>query len=225
VPATDEGWTRWLFDSYEVPYATLHDRDIRQGDLSRRLTSVVLPSVEPEVLDEGWAAGSMPAEFTGGLGTAGVQSLRAFVEEGGTLVALGRSAAWVVERLNLPVVDRLRDQSRTDFFAPGAQVTLRVDTTTSLGRGMPASTAAWIEGGSAYDLPSGSPAVRVASYGQRPRVLSGWVRGVDLLAGAAAVVEVPLGRGKVVLFGIDPQQRGISLVTFPLFFNALRVPS
>jgi len=62
----------------------------------------------------------------------------------------------------------------------------------------------------------------VATYGRRPRVLSGWVRGVEVLAGAAAVVEIPLGYGKVVLFGIDPQQRGISLVTFPLLFNALR---
>jgi hypothetical protein len=211
-----------LFDGYEVPYATLHDQQIRQGDLTRHFTSIVLPSIGPEVLDEGWAPGSMPVEYTGGLGLPGVQALRAFVEAGGTLVALGRSASWVAERLNLPVVDRLRDQPKEVFFAPGAQISLQVDSTTAIGRGMQPRTAAWIEGGAAFDLPARSPAVAVASYGARPRVLSGWVHGTNVLAGASAVVEVPVGRGKVVLFGIDPQQRGLSLATLPLLFNALR---
>jgi len=222
VPATDEGWTRWLFDGYEVPYATLHDQQIKQGDLTRRFTSIVLPSIEPEVLDEGWAPGSMPVDYTGGLGLVGVQALRAFVEAGGTLVALGRSASWAAERLNLPVVDRLRDQPKEVFFAPGAQISLQVDSTTAIGRGMQPRTAAWIEGGAAFDLPARSPAVTVATYGARPRVLSGWVHGVNSLAGASAIVEVPVGPGKVVLFGIDPQQRGLSLATLPLLFNALR---
>lgn len=222
VPATDEGWTRWLFDGYEVPYATVHDQQIRQGDLARRFTSIVLPSVEASVLDDGWAPGSMPVEYTGGLGSAGVQALREFVEAGGTLVALGRSASWVAERLNLPVVDRLRDQPKEVFFAPGAQVSLQVDTTTSIGRDMQPRVAAWIEGGGAFDLPARSAAVSVATYGARPRVLSGWVHGASALAGASAVVEVPLGTGRAVLFGIDPQQRGLSMATFPLLFNALR---
>ena len=222
VPATDEGWTRWLFDGYQIPYATLHNPQIRRGDLERRFTSIVLPSVEPSVLDEGWAPGSMPVEFTGGLGSAGVQALRTFVEAGGTLVALGHSAPWVAEKLDLPVVNRLRDQPSTVFFAPGAQISLQVDTATAVGRGMRSPTAAWLEGGAAFDLPARSRARTVASYGTRPRVLSGWVHGVSVLAGASAVVEVPLGAGRVVLFGIDPQQRGLSMATFPLLFNALR---
>jgi hypothetical protein len=222
VPATDEGWTRWLFDGYEVPYATVHDQQVRQGELARRFTSIVLPSVEAAVLDSGWVRGSMPAEYTGGLGSAGARALRDFVEAGGTLVALGRSASWVAEKLNLPVVDRLRDQPKETFFAPGAQVSLQVDTTTSIGRDMQPRLAAWLEGGGAFDLPARSSAVSVATYGARPRVLSGWVHGVSALAGASAVVELPLGRGRVVLFGIDPQQRGLSMATFPLLFNALR---
>jgi len=222
VPATDEGWTRWLFDGYEVPYATLRNAQIRQGGLARRFTSIVLPSVEPTVLDEGWASDRMPVEFTGGLDATAIEALRTFVEDGGTLVALGRSASWVAERLQLPVADRLRDQSPDVFFAPGAQISLRVDTATAIGRGLPPRTAAWIEGGAAFDLPARSDARVVASYGAQPRVLSGWVHGAGVLAGAHAVVEVPLGSGRVVLYGIDPQQRGLSMATFPLLFNALR---
>ena len=148
--------------------------------------------------------------------------MQSFVEAGGTLVALGRSASWAAERLNLPVVDRLRDQPPQVFFAPGAQVSLRVDTTTHTGRGMQPVTAAWIEGGAAFDPPARGSATSVATYGARPRVLSGWVHGASALAGASAVVELPVGEGRVILFGIDPQQRGISKATFPLLFNALR---
>jgi hypothetical protein len=222
VPAADEGWTRWLFDGYEVPYATLRNQQVRQGQLTRRFTSIVIPSIEPKVLDEGWAPTSMPVEYTGGLGPAGVQALRAFVESGGTLVALGRSASWTADKLHLPVVDRLRDQPKDVFFAPGAQISLEVDSTRATGRSMPSHTAAWIEGGAAFDMPASSPAVSVATYGKRPRVLSGWVHGMSALAGASAIVEVPLGRGRVVLFGIDPQHRGITMATFPLLFNSLR---
>jgi hypothetical protein len=101
-------------------------------------------------------------------------------------------------------------------------VTLHVDTTTAVGAGMPPETAGWIQGGHAFDLPAGSEGIRVASFGTRPLLLSGWVNGIPLLAGAAAVVELKLGLGRVVLFGIRPQYRGQSLATFPLLFNALR---
>jgi len=222
VPVADEGWTRWLFDRHEIPYATVHDQQVRQGGLAHRFTSIVLPSIAETVLDEGWATGSMPVQYTGGLGAVGAQELRTFVEEGGTLVALGASSGWVIERLGLPVTDRLRGQAGDVFLAPGAQVQLHVDTTTTVGRSMPPQPAAWIEGGGAFDLPAGSAAVSIATYGARPRVLSGWVHGVSVLSSASAIVEVPIGRGRVVLFGIRPQYRGQSLATFPLLFNSLR---
>jgi hypothetical protein len=222
VPSSDEGWTRWLLDRYEVPYQTLHDHEIKQGELVDRFTAIVLPSIDAETLEEGWSPGTMPVQYTGGLGTEGARALRQFVEQGGTLVALGASSAYAADRLRLAVTDRLHGQVPEVFYAPGAMVTLHVDTTTAVGAGMPPETAGWIQGGHAFDLPAGSEGIRVASFGTRPLLLSGWVNGIPLLAGAAAVVELKLGLGRVVLFGIRPQYRGQSLATFPLLFNALR---
>lgn len=222
VPSMDEGWTRWFLDRYAVPYRTLHDRDIRQGDLIEQYTAIVLPSIDPETLTEGWGEGAMPAEYTGGLGPDGGRALAAFVEDGGTLVALGLSSTYVAEELSLPLTDRLRDQPRDVFEAPGALVTLSVDTATAVGAGMPEAGAAWLEGGHAFDLPPGAAGTIIATYGARPRALSGYVTGIAILAGAAAVVELEKGDGRVVLFGIRPQYRGQSLATLPLLFNALR---
>ena len=39
----------------------------------------------------GYKAGTMPPEYTGGLGPEGVKALREFVEQGGTLVCLNRA--------------------------------------------------------------------------------------------------------------------------------------
>ena len=43
----------------------------------------------------------------------------------------------------------------------------------------------------------------------------------EKIAGKAALVEVGLGKGKIILFGFRPQYRGQSLATFPLLFNAI----
>jgi hypothetical protein len=52
-------------------------------------------------------------------------------------------------------------------------------------------------------------------------LLSGWALGAEKIAGKAALVEVTMGKGKIILFGFRPQYRGQSLATFPLFFNAI----
>jgi glutamine amidotransferase-like uncharacterized protein len=45
--------------------------------------------------------------------------------------------------------------------------------------------------------------------------------GAEKIAGKAALVQVNIGKGKIILFGFRPQYRGQSLATFPLFFNAI----
>ena len=70
----------------------------------------------------------------------------------------------------------------------------------------------------------GSACARViARYPSDPRqiLLSGWALGQDKIAGKAALVEVTMGKGKIILFGFRPQYRGQSLATFPLLFNAI----
>ena len=61
----------------------------------------------------------------------------------------------------------------------------------------------------------------VARYAGRSVLRSGWLLGEKHIAGKAALVEVALGTGRVVLFSFRPQHRGQTWGTFPLIFSAL----
>ncbi len=71
----DEGWTRWLFEQYEIPFTTVRDADIRAGNLRARFDVAVLPDATYDSMRNGLAAGTMPAEYTGGMAPAGIANL------------------------------------------------------------------------------------------------------------------------------------------------------
>jgi hypothetical protein len=176
----------------------------------------------------GFARGTMPDEFTGGIGKEGVANLRKFVENGGTLVFLNRASDFAIEQFNLPVKDVTKDLPRKDFYIPGSILRTTLDTTHPIAREMPAESIAWFENSPAFEIKTDPLALSnnfriIASYPKNPKdiLLSGWALGAEKIAGKAALVEFTVGKGKIILFGFRPQYRGQSLATFPLLFNAI----
>ncbi len=241
VPSIDEGWTRWVieetgtFSPEEIIHLqTLTDEDIRARkfqlpspclpDESLTYEAIIIPDQAPGAILNGHKPGTMPEEYTGGLGADGVKRLREFVEEGGTLIFLNRASRFAIEQFGLPVRDVTANLKRTEFYVPGSILRVELDTSHPLAKGMPKESIAWVEDSPVFEVGS-DPRVRViARYPQTSDPLfSGWLLGGEKLKGKAALVEVRMGKGRVYLFGFRPQYRGQSLATYPLLFNALEI--
>jgi hypothetical protein len=234
----DEGWTRWLLEQYEFRFASLDDAAVRAGSLNAKYDAIILPSAPAERLVAGHLEGTVPEEYAGGLGRAGVAALREFVEAGGTLIALDQAGALAIDALHLPLRDVARDAG-DDLFCPGSILRLELDATHPLAYGMPARTSAFFSFSSAYE-PAGARARNgadgaaagsseasaailrtVARYALTDVLLSGWLEGEQVIAGRSAVIDARAGAGRVVLLGFRVQHRGQSHATFRLLFNAI----
>ncbi|HXM48781.1 MAG TPA: M14 family metallopeptidase [Pyrinomonadaceae bacterium] len=242
VPTMDQGWTRWVLDKQRCTrYLSVEDGAVRSGDLKARFDTIIIPDQPRAAIFNGHKPGAMPAEYTGGLGAEGVKALREFVEQGGTLVCLNRASDFAIEQFKLPVRDVVDGLPRTDFYVPGSILRIELDTSDPVAKGMPKESIAWAENSPVFEIIAGarasSPTVRegldagrmpalpvkiIAWYPKdKDALLSGWLLGGDRIKGKAALVEVGLGKGRIILFGFRPQYRGQSLATYPLFFNAI----
>ncbi len=221
MPSMDEGWTRWVFDHFGIRYETVRNTDVRAGNLRSRFDSIVFAEQGPSAIANGYSQSAMPEEYTGGLGTPGLEALKQFAADGGTLVFFNRASAYAVENLGVNVKDVLRGVSNRDFYLPGSLLNARVNQDHPLTADMPADIAVWAENSPAWDVPEGSPARVIVRYPETNVLASGWLLGEKLIAGKAAMIEYPLGKGRAVLFGMRPQYRGQSWQTFKLLFNCL----
>jgi hypothetical protein len=223
IASMDEGWARFVLEQFEVPYQSLTDKDVRAGNLRARFDAVILPDQSAKEIVEGHAPGTMPAEYVGGIGVEGVAALKAFVEQGGTLVAIDSATELPIGQFGLPVRNAIDGVRNTEFYCPGSLLRLSVDPSHPLAAGLPPEPAAFFVNGRAFDVDaSAGDRVRVpARYARERLLMSGWINGESHIAGKAAIVDASLGRGRVVLVGFGPYFRGQPHGTFNVLFNPI----
>jgi hypothetical protein len=230
----DEGWTRWLLEEFGFSYTSVHNADIQAGGLRNKFDTIVIPDQPANSIENGHRAGTMPQEYTGGLGPNGAEALKEFANGGGTLIFLNGATDYAISRLGVPAKavtpppargrggdsdstggDRVAGSS--DFYSPGSLLNVKVDVRSPLAYGIPPEITIWSEHSPAWDtqLPV------VARYPDSGILASGWLVGEKVIANRAAVIDAPMGSGRAILFGMRPQYRAQSYLTFKMFFNAL----
>jgi len=230
VPSIDEGWTRFVLErAGTAKLMSLDDKAIQQFSPNNGwlgLRAIIIPDQPRAAILNGHRKGAMPDEYTGGLGEQGVKALREFVEAGGTLVCLNRASDFAIEQFKLPVRDVVDGLPRTDFYVPGSILRIQLNPSDPITKGMPRELIAWVENSPVFELSDnffGFPWGKVLAWYpfNGDPLLSGWLLGGDRIKGKAALVEVGMGKGRIILFGFRPQYRGQSLATYPLFFKAI----
>ncbi|MGQ0713104.1 MAG: M14 family metallopeptidase [Gemmatimonadaceae bacterium] len=233
----DEGWTRWVLEEFDMPYTSLTDSAVRAGGLRDRMDAILVTDMSLRDLRQGMSDSVVPPAYAGGLGGEGIERLKTFVNAGGTLVLLDRASELATADLGVGV-QLVRVPPRPDdwepaahdtadaaseLYAPGSILRVLVDAAHPIGFGMPDTAGVFFTNSMTFDVPSGSPVQVIARYPTRENdiLMSGFLSGAAAIAGKAAAIEAPVGRGRVVMFGFRPQYRGQSYGTFRMLFNAL----
>ena len=218
----DEGWTRWLFEQFDVPFSTVRDSTIKAGNLRAAFDVLVIPDMSRNEIVRGMTPQQVPPEYAGGLGEAGVAQLKAFVAAGGRIVLLD-SAGEIAADLGVTGVDLIPSGGEGPY-APGSILRLQVDRSQPLALGMRDEAAVYFTNSLTFNVGTASNARVVMRYPAADQILlSGYLSGAEALAGKAALVDAAVGTlgGRVVMFGFRPQHRGQPWGTFRLLFNAV----
>jgi hypothetical protein len=218
VASADEGWTRFVLEQYGFEYETILDEDVRAGGLQKRFDCVLLPHQTLRHLHQGHDAAYYAPQYAGGLGDEGAESLRAFVESGGTLIAWDGSSRYAIQHLDLPVSNVLAGLPSSSFFAPGSLLRVLLDTTHPVAYGMPDPAAVMFVNSPAFEVREGRV---IGRYPLHNPLRSGLLIGADKLFGKCAVASIPVGQGRVVLIGFRVHFRAQARGTYKLLFNSI----
>jgi hypothetical protein len=229
----DEGWTRWIFDTWEFPYTTIHDAEIRNGGLKQKYDVIILTSISPQSIINGHKEGIVPSQYAGGIGKLGLASLAEFINEGGTLITLNASSELAVNHFKIPIQNVTNNFKSLEFFCPSAILKVEIDNTHPIGYGMDKTAAVMFYESPVFEflkteeMKSNEKDAWLSSYKVVARYpngnpfMSGRLIGDQILYAKPALIEVDCGKGKIIMFGFRPQNRAQPHGTFKLFFNSL----
>lgn len=243
--SSGSGWTRFLFDQFEFPYTVVYPAELDAGNLRAKYDVVVLPSgVGAGALGQTGAgafhflmdqprAEEIPARYHAMLGSITAArtgpALEAFARQGGTVIASAESTA-VGAALGLPLSNPLTEtvDGKTSALSPvkfqvrGSLITARVDPSEPLAYGMGETADLFFDSSPVFRIDPAAKDVHAVAWFSGSKVLkSGWAWGQERLDGASAIVDAPLGKGRVLLMGPEVGQRGQSHGTFKFLFNGV----
>jgi hypothetical protein len=237
------GWTRWIMEQFEFPFERVFAPRLDAGNLHANFDALIFvdgafPEPGAGGFGGGGAAGgnapvqNLPDEYRDQVGSVTpektVPQLRAFLEAGGTILAIGSSAAALAHHLKLPVEDQLTEQGtplpRTKYYVPGSILQVRLDTTLAVTRGMAAHVDVFFDNSPVFKLGAGAAGAGIAPiawFESDAPLRSGWAWGQQYLKGGITALEVPVGKGRIILFGPEILQRAQPHGTFKFLFNSL----
>jgi hypothetical protein len=220
IQAYSFGWAWYTLDQqFEIPTTVIRTRSVAGMQLDR-FTVLIVPE----------ASGSALAST---LGRAGIERIRRWVQDGGTLVTIGAATEFARDTAALGLI-ALRSWYQTEtgrrataYSVPGAIFRTTLDPDYWLRAGYAGDELPLLVNSSRiYLAPDGPPNANrrvVARYAEANPLLSGhaWDESQERLRGAVAVYEERVGQGRVIAFAEDPNFRAYHRGLNRMFLNAV----
>jgi Zinc carboxypeptidase len=237
------GWNRWLFEQFEAPFEVVYPQRLDAGDIGKDFDVLVFadgvvpaPQGGPFRPTRGGSqpkAEDIPAEYRPWLGKitdqTTVPQIAEFAKNGGTVITIGSSGR-LATLLGAPVEVAVAKNeggkqvglSTKEFFIPGSVLRTKVDNTQPLAYGLPQDVDVFFDRSPTFNVKASASGVARVSWFDTPTPLrSGWAVGQEKLNGSTAVLDVDVGKGKLLVMGPEVTQRAQSYGTFKFLFNGL----
>ncbi|MBA4409578.1 MAG: hypothetical protein C0397_09155 [Odoribacter sp.] len=243
----DAGWTRFVLDSYGIPFKVLHPGDFEKAGLEKDFDVLVFPGEDPDVLMKGkvktaegvYSTTTYPPEFTKGIGEKGFEKILKFLENGGKILSWGESTGLFtvplkikfaedsLEEFSLPVQDISKSLAAKGLYCPGSLVNIKLKKDHPLTMGLEETIGVFYRGKPVFKTsePYFDMDRRViATFPEKDILKSGYIEKEELLDSKTAMVWMKKGKGQMILFAFGPQFRASTPVSYKLLFNALLLP-
>ncbi len=226
----DEGWTRLVFENFAFPYTSVKDNEIKKGNLNKNYDVFIFPDDSPAVikgeLPERYRRymGQSPPEYRSGIGKEGVEAIKSFVKNGGTLVTFGDACSFAIEEFALNVRNVVDRMDPKEFFCPGSTLKVTFNNQNAFAYGMPSEGLVLFYSSPAFDITPGDHNEDyevIVRYKERDLLQSGWLIGEEHLSKKAGMISVQYGKGQIILIGFSTQNRCQTHGTFKLLFNTI----
>jgi len=235
----DSGWVRFSFDQYNIPYAYISKDRLQKGDLKRDYDVIVIPrqfsgksivfGIDPkfgplsyEKTEKFKYSGlqDQSKDITGGMGYIGLKNLQDFIDLGGVLVLIDRSSQLAMDYGFVRYISEARTPG---LVIPGS--ILRADVVNSqspIVYGYGENIPLFHSFGFMFNVPEEEKKYVVVRYSKDDDIcMSGIVKGKEKIKGKAAIVDVPVEKGHVIMFNFNPIHRFQNKMDFMLVFNIL----
>ena len=234
------GWTRMIMEDFGFDFEVVYPPELTEGNLRDRFDVLVFedgaipapsdgaserrrgPPLDPASISESLRGllGSVTADAT-------VPAILEFARAGGTVIAVGSSSV-LGYYAGLPMSNHLVENGRPltgeEYYTPGSVHSLKLEQVSPVTHGLGERLDVLISHSPLFRLESGWEAQGVKRIGwfdtDRP-LRSGWAWGQERMQNGTALIEAPIGEGKLFLFSPKITFRSQSHAAFPLLFNGI----
>lgn len=227
---SEEGYTRLLFGRFDVPYRVVMDYEIRNGQFDD-LDLIVIPGhTEEELTASGEPTFGRPVEYASGLGAAGFENLRKFVQNGGRIVAWEASCSYAAEAGGMPIDNPTAGIGEAQLNSHGSALRV-VYEPCELTYGLPREGVVLFRNGPVFSCRGWDHKAgrfgksryyhSFARFAKENLLVDGLLVGEDLLVDQSCAMRIECGKGDVIITGFDPKFRNQTDATYKVFFNSL----
>ena len=155
-------------------------------------------------------------------------AIKQFVQDGGTVIAIGAAAMGAVQQFGLPITNHLLENDsplpREKYYIPGSVLRVSVDDASPLAHGLDKELDVFFDNNPVFALAPDAATRgvrRVAWFASASPLRSGWAWGQQYLDKGVQILDASVGKGRLFLMAPEVLFRSQPHGSYKLFFNGL----